>query len=435
MTNQKKNIGVLGLGYVGLTLSITLAKSKFNVVGIENNKKILKKLKKGNAHFYEENIDIDFQRVLKKKKIILSEKISDLKNCDVIFITLGTPIDENKKVLLQNLFTTSKKLSKVIKKNCVVGLRSTVRLFTSKKIFNILNKYRPVHLAMCPERTIEGSALKEIYRLPQIIGSPSKQALQILSFIFRKISSKIIRFPTYEEAELLKLIDNSYRDVRFGFANELSRISEYYGIDVLNVIKNIKVKYPRTNVALPGIVGGPCLTKDSYILKDSVRKKINLPIIESARKTNSNFPLEIIEMIRKKMPFIESILICGLAFKGQPQTDDIRGSMSYPIIGHINLKFKIKPDLFDNLVSKKDISKKLKTNKFFKNHKDIKKRYDLILILNNNPFWKKVGKKNFKKILSKKGIIYDFWSSFNQNEFKEKKYFSYGSGSFGKLTK
>ena len=126
---------------------------------------------------------------------------------------------------------------------------------------------------MCPERTAEGSALKEINTLPQIIGSDNSEVNKKLKLIFSKLTKSVIIFNSFEEAEVLKLIDNSYRDTIFGFANELAEIGENYNINILNVINKISINYPRTKINLPGTVGGPCLTKDLEFFMRVLRKK------------------------------------------------------------------------------------------------------------------------------------------------------------------
>ena len=287
---------------------------------------------------------------------------------------------------------------------------------------------------MCPERTVEGDALKELFKLPQIIGTNSKYAKNKLNKIFSKITKKIIFFETFEEAELLKLTDNAFRDTMFGFANELAKIGEYLNINAYNVIKNIRIIYPRSKIPLPGTVGGPCLTKDSHILYESVKNKTNIPIIKSARLTNENFPIDLIKKISlkiKKRKNIE-ILILGLSFKGIPETSDTRGSMALPIINQITRSFKIKKiKTVDNLVSIDDLKYFGNKLKNYKNIENIKEKFDLILITNNNKYWKKIGLKAIENKLNENGIIFDFWNSFSN--YKNKKYFAIGSGKLNKL--
>ena len=428
---ENKKIAVIGLGYVGLTFAITLAKVGFKVLGIENNDKIFKSMIKGKAQFYEENIDQFLIKMQKNKRLKIENNLENIKNCEIIFITLGTPVDDNKKINLKNLFNLIDELKNKINNKSILVLRSTVKIGTTLKIEKILNKNKnkKIFLAMCPERTAEGSALKEIHYLPQIIGSRDTIVKKKLGNIFKKITKRTINFDTYKEAEILKLIDNSYRDTIFGFANELARIGEYYQIDILNVIKKIKIDYPRSNVALPGTVGGPCLTKDPHILIESVKDKLKLPIISSARHTNENLPIEVLKMIKKKLPKkITKVLVCGIAFKGTPSTSDIRGSLASNIIETIKKLYNSPQiDIVDKYVSIEDAKKISKNSKFFQNFLHIKDKYEIILILNNSYYWKKIGYNKLSKKLLKSGIIYDFWSSYEKDKNK-RNYFRFGGG-------
>lgn len=434
---MKDNIAIIGIGYVGLTLAISLAKAGFRVLGIEKNKNNVKSLLNGKAHFYEENLDKDLKKILNTGKLKISSSLEYAKNYQIIFITIGTPINKNQKVELKNLFQICKKLNKILRDKSIVALRSTVMLNTCLKIEKILNKKNKlIYVASCPERTVEGSALKEIHNLPQIIASNSAVVKKKLGNIFKKITKTIIYFDHANQGELLKLIDNSWRDTTFGYANELAKIGEFYNINVIDIIKKIKIKYPRSSIPSPGTVGGPCLTKDSHILIQSVRK-INLPIISSARNTNEIFPKIVIDLIKSKIQQpIKNVLFCGLSFKGIPKTDDLRGSMAIPIIKYFSKKFeKARIDCLDNLVSEKDSRANIGFIKFYSNFQKIKKKYDIIILLNNNPYWKKIGLKKLKKKLKAKdkNYIFDYWSSFNENEDN---YFAIGAGKiFNRNTK
>jgi UDP-N-acetyl-D-mannosaminuronic acid dehydrogenase len=413
---MKFKVGIIGLGYVGLTLAIAFARRGMQVIGIEKNKRIYDQLKKNKGHFYEENLNNYLEECNKKFNFKIFRDIKKLKNVDTVFITIGTPILKNRNINNYNLFSICRELRQILEDDSIVALRSTVKINTCEKIKKILNNKKRIHVASCPERTVEGSALKELNTLPAIIGTDSSFAKEKLSKIFKKITRTIVTFNSCNQAELLKLIDNSWRDTRFAFANELARVGEYFNINVLEIINKIKIKYPRSEVAVPGLVAGPCLSKDSHIFRESVKKKIKIPIIYNSRKTNENFPIEMINFLKDQIQFkVNNILICGLAFKGVPKTDDIRGSMAKPIINYTKKIFKkSKIYLFDNLVSLNDCKKINPRMQVFRNYQNIKKKYDLILILNNNPLWRKIGYKKFQKLLrDKQNFIYDFWNSFS----------------------
>ena len=112
---MKNNIAIIGLGYVGLTLAISLAKAGFRVLGIERNKNNVKSLLDGKAHFYEENLDKDLKKILNSGKLKISSSLECVKDYQIIFITVGTPINKNRKVELQNLFEICEKLNKILR--------------------------------------------------------------------------------------------------------------------------------------------------------------------------------------------------------------------------------------------------------------------------------------------------------------------------------
>ena len=131
---KDNKIAVIGLGYVGLTFAITLAKVGFKVLGIENDNKIFKSMIKGNAQFYEENIDKFLNKMLISKHLKIENNLDNIKKYKIIFITLGTPINEKRKINLQNLFKLANKLKNKLSNKSILVLRSTVKIGTTKKL-------------------------------------------------------------------------------------------------------------------------------------------------------------------------------------------------------------------------------------------------------------------------------------------------------------
>lgn len=433
MTGKKEIICVIGMGFVGLTLALTLAKKGFLVIGIDKSKKIIKWLKSGKAHFYEPGINQLLKKNLLKKKIFFFTKIKKNKNVKTYIITVGTPIDRNKKIITHYIKLVAKDLNKVLENNDLVILRSTVGVGVTRKIvFPILiSKNKKIYLSFCPERTLEGKALRELVSLPQIISGIDRDSLKKSKKIFLKLTKKIISVTDLETAELIKLVDNSNRDVYFAYANEIARICDSLGVSALEVIKKGKKDYPRTNLPMPGLVGGPCLEKDPYIMAESsmIKKRIISNITIQARRLNENLPLEIVSYIKKFLVMKKfnmkslKILLMGIAFKGFPKTNDTRGTVAKLVIKQIRKTF-ITPKIygFDPAVNMADI-KKLKI-KPVKNFNSNLKKMNLIIILNNNPYFKKI---NMNKFYNCKNLfmIYDFWSNISQGskEFKKNKFY------------
>jgi UDP-N-acetyl-D-mannosaminuronic acid dehydrogenase len=430
---NQKNICIIGLGFVGLTVALSLAKKGFNIVGVEKNKSIIKLLQSGKSHFYEPGIQNLLKKMIKNKKIIFLSMIPKIINLNTFIITVGTPIDKNKKIITQHIENVAKELTLVLKNDDLVILRSTVGVGVTRKIVLpiLQSKAKKIYLSFCPERTLEGKAMQELMYLPQIIGGLDKVSILKSSQIFQKLTKKIIQVSSIETAELIKLVDNSNRDVFFAYANEIAKICDGYGVSAAEVIRKGKKNYPRTNLPSPGLVGGPCLEKDPHIMSQSsiIQNNIFPNITIQARKLNENLPIQIIKyikqfLIRNKFKITNlNILLAGIAFKGKPITTDTRGTVAKIIVKEIKKKFR-KPNIFgyDPMVKNSDIENLLMkpVNNFYNSIN----KMDLIIILNNNPFFQKLKLTKFYKC-EKLILIYDFWSNISSSskEFKKNKYY------------
>ena len=271
-----KQIGVVGLGYVGLTLALTLADLGFKIRGFDSSSAVRKSLSKGKPHFFEDGL----KELLKdhfNKNFRLVKNFSGVNNCDVYFVAVGTPLDKNNKPDLKYLKNAAEKLGKVLKRDDAIILRSTVPVGTTRNfIVPILEKESGLKageeffVAFAPERTIEGKALEELRNLPQVIGGLNQSSADLAANIFRHLTHSTVLVDSLEEAEIVKLINNSYRDVTFSFANEVSLICHRFGIDTHRVIEAANRGYERSNVPLPSPgVGGACLEKDPFIFIES----------------------------------------------------------------------------------------------------------------------------------------------------------------------
>ena len=185
--------------------------------------------------------------------------------------------------------------------------------------------------------------MHELRRLPQIVGADDEDVRERAAHFFYKLTPTCVQVSSLETAEIIKLIDNTYRDVQFGFANEVARICDAFGVNAMEVIPGGKLGYPRTNVALPGLVGGPCLEKDPHILAQSLRDAgVDLDITTAARRVNERQPAETVDFILaehgRRHENQPRIAILGIAFKGVPATDDLRGAMALHVISAIQDK-------------------------------------------------------------------------------------------------
>jgi UDP-N-acetyl-D-mannosaminuronic acid dehydrogenase len=303
----------------------------------------------------------------------------------------------------------------------LIMLRSTVMIGTTRSIVVpiLAATGKSFDVAMCPERTLEGKALQELRELPQIIGADSQLAVDRASVFFRQITKLIIQVSTFETAEILKLVDNTFRDIQFAFANEVARVCEAFGANAQEVIASGKLGYMRTNVPSPGLVGGPCLEKDPHILFQSARTRgIDLEITRAGRLVNERQPYEttdfiVEEMGRRKIAPDSKIALLGIAFKGVPATDDLRGSMAFKVFDAI---LKRCPDasisLFDPVASWAKLDAQVPGNKICATLDEAVSGASVVIIANNHTELGLIPPAKLLEKMASGGFIYDYWNHF-----------------------
>lgn len=415
----KPSITIIGMGYVGVTLAVMMANCGFLVTCVEKNQKKRKLLSTGKVPFLERGVNELYEKLFKEKKFIIKSPSEDNES-NFIVITVGTPLKTNSRKPNTNYLDESLKLArKQLKKGGVIVLRSTIPFGTTMKIkekyfdeFISIDAENTKHIVFCPERTIEGKALEELKINPQIIGSESLIARGKVKKVFEQFVSQTIELFGVSEAELVKLCDNTYRDLSFAFSNMLASISMNYDVDIISVIEAANKDYPRTNISLPSPgVGGPCLSKDPYILSNSVsRLDRNITNYLHSGRNLSEITMDYIVKKVKNLNFGKNkqIVVCGMAFKGDPITDDLRDSTSIKLFSKLKQKIgEIR--IWDPVISSKE----------FKNY-DIKAKWspppwkekpkkDLIIILaNNSPYFTQL---DWASIIqnSRKLTIIDCW--------------------------
>jgi len=435
---EDKHVCVLGLGYVGLTLAVTMADIGFKVLGIEIRDEVLESLSFGQAHFYEPGLEDKLKRVIKTENFKFKKKIPEKWQGKVYIITVGTPLSDAGKARLDMVENIGKEVSVHLKDGDLVVMRSTVKLGTTRnRIAPILESSdKQFELAFCPERTLEGKALTELRQLPQIVGGLTNSATVRASQLFQFITPTVVRVSDIETAEMIKLVDNTQRDIAFAYANEVARNCDAVGVSAAEVIEAGKLGYPRTNLPMPGPVGGPCLEKDPYILAEGLEELGVVPeITMAARHINERQPLEIISYLKKVTEKISDfskkpiIVLMGIAFKGRPSTDDLRGTMAIPIFKQLQVSF---PDAvfrgFDAVVSEENIRsfgvEPCNTlDAAFENA-------SIVLILNNHKEFSAMSIEQLSNSMRQFGIIYDFWNCFKSDDLclsKDIRYIALGS--------
>jgi len=333
-------VGIIGLGYVGLTLAIAAADHGIDVYGVEINPHIRDCLREDRAHFYEPGLNALIKRHNNRTFHCVEKFPADVV-FDAFVITVGTPLRTGEKSPDFAYITSAlQTIKEVYSGDQLVILRSTVSVGTTREVvlpqLSALSgrTTQEVLVGMCPERTVEGAAVEELTHLPQIISGNSEQALEIAQRFFRHITPYVIPVSSLEEAELIKLYCNTYRDMTFAIGNAFCIAAQSFGVDGSQVIRHANQGYIRSNIAMPGFVAGPCLEKDAYILTSNMSDSISKDFILGGRRLNESLEDCVVGWVQKQLGAPspdEPVVLSGMAFKGRPATSDLRGSPSVNI--------------------------------------------------------------------------------------------------------
>lgn len=417
------NVGIIGLGYVGLTLAVVASLKKFKVYGVERSNHIKESLRKKTAHFYEPGLNTLLANHIDKNLFVV-DKFDESQKINVFIITVGTPLfGEKKQPNLDYIRSAMEQLRGIYTGEQLIILRSTISVGTTANVVLPFlsqlcgKKQEDLHVAFCPERTIEGKAVRELQELPQIIGANNRRSLVLAENFFREITPTIIKVDSLEAAELIKLFNNTYRDTHFAIGNVFNEIAQSFGINGVKLIRAANVGYDRSHIPVPGFVGGPCLEKDPYILTDNMKDSDGKQFVINARKYNESLEDRIVSWTLKiceryKLP--KKICVSGLAFKGTPDTSDLRGSSSINICKKLNsLGFDL--TLHDFLAFGEEVDS-YQVGKFKDDIYAACSKHSVLLILNNNSRYAKLDVTRLITGMNDNTIILDAWGAIDYFE-------------------
>jgi UDP-N-acetyl-D-mannosaminuronic acid dehydrogenase len=432
------DIGVVGLGYVGLTLATVLAETGSRVLGVEKRPEIVHMTNEGIPHFSETGLRDALTRVTRSRALVAAERFPENCCCKTYIITVGTPLSSEGIARVDMIEAASREVAANMRDGALVILRSTVKVGTTRDIVSpiLAATGKSFNIAMCPERTLEGNALQELRELPEIVGADDAAVADRAGAILRRLSPTIVQVSSLEAAEIVKLVDNTYRDVQFAFANEVARLCDAFGVNSHEVISSGKLGYKRTNVPLPGLVGGPCLEKDPHILLQSARARgIDLEVAAAGRLVNERQPAETVAFItseiqRRNLPSPLRINILGMAFKGIPATDDLRGSMSIKVLDAVK---KAQADaeigLYDPVIAPETLATAFPDERTFTRVGDAVSGASVVIIANNHPALGRISPLTITEFTAPNGFVFDYWNHFSHLPASERgdSYFAVGN--------
>ena len=297
---------------------------------IDINETAVQSLRKGRVPFKEDGAEAILAECLDKNLFITSDK-NVVAQADVICFVTGTPIDEHLNPRIKEVVDTVREYATYFTKKQLIVLRSTLYPGTTKLIENIiLNESKAFKLAFCPERIQQGKGISEIFSLPQLVSGTTKKAEKEASELFSIIADKTILLST-EEAELAKLLTNSWRYLEFAVANQFYMMVTELGFDFQKIFTAMTEDYPRAqHFASPGLAAGPCLFKDTMQL--AAFHKNHFFLGHSAMLINEGMPAFLVEEMKNKLDSSlkgKKVAILGMTFKAN--NDDIRESLSFKI--------------------------------------------------------------------------------------------------------
>lgn len=326
-------ICVLGLGYIGLPTASMFATHGYQVVGVDVNDRVISKLRTGEIHIEEPGLKTMFQAGLKSGNLQVQ---TEPEPADVFIIAVPTPITPDKRADLHYVETAAKAILACLKPGNLVILESTVPPKTTQDILapilaqSGLDPVRDLLVAHSPERVLPGRILQELVNNDRVVGGLTAEAATATRDLYASFVQGTIFMTDATTAEMVKLMENTYRDVNIALANEFALIAETLGVNVWEATP-IANRHPRVNILSPGPgVGGHCIAVDPWFLVQAAPGSAQL--IAAARRLNDRMPQHVAEQVQAILSFVKQpvIAVLGLAYKAD--VDDARESPSISVV-------------------------------------------------------------------------------------------------------
>jgi UDP-N-acetyl-D-mannosaminuronic acid dehydrogenase len=346
LEHKEARLAVIGLGYVGLPVAALLSDIGFDVLGIEIRAERVRLINSGinPIEGNEPGLSDLLAKAVTSRKFRATTEFTELTDRDVILINVETPVDERNVPRYDALRAVLEKLGPALKSGSLIIVESTIAPGTMHALVLPLLEQSSgkrvdvdFFLGHCPERVMPGRLLKNLRTLNRVVGGMTPETAETMMALYRHIVQADLDPADCTTAELVKTVENAYRDVQIAFANEVALICEAVGADVWKV-RELVNKSPYRQMHLPGAgVGGHCIPKDPWLLAYGIHgKKIPLRIIPSARAVNDSMPLHMVELLEKSLAAsgqeISKSRIAILGFAYLEDSDDTRNSPSEVLV-------------------------------------------------------------------------------------------------------
>jgi len=391
--NKEANIGVIGLGYVGLPLAVEFGKAGFNVTGIDIDDNKIKSINNGDNYISDIN-DSLLATLVREGKLKATKDDSIIAHLDTISICVPTPLSKINEPDVSYIINTVNSIKKHLHKDLLIVLESTTYPGTTKEVVlsslkeSRLRIGKDYFLCFSPERIDPGNKYYSINNTPKVIGGVTDKCTNLGRLLYSQIVQDVVSVSSPETAEMVKLLENTFRSINIGLANEVAIMCEKLGIDVWEVIDAANTKPYGFMKFTPGPgLGGHCIPIDPLYLSWKMKRlNYNPKFIDLASNINASMPEHIIETLKKSLETnhkkLENskLLLLGMAYK--KDIDDIRESPSLDILYLLN-KYKSKVEYFDPYIPNFIFNDRKKTSLNDLNS-DVIKKFDAVIILTDH---------------------------------------------------
>ena len=396
MSKFKQDLGVIGLGYVGLPLVVESCNSGLKVFGYDNNSDKVKKLQNGTSPI--EDISDEMLKKALQKDLTISDSPEALKDCEHIVISVPTPLTDYQPDL-SYVKAAARTIAENISKDQVIILESTTYPGTTIEVLipeiesiSELKAGKDFHVGYSPERIDPGNETWNFKNTPKVISGIDENSTKKIKNFYEKIIDEVVEVSGTKEAEMVKLLENTYRHVNIAFINELAILCNMLDIDIWEVVEAAKTKPFGFESFRPGPgVGGHCIPIDPNYLSFKTRQ-IGKPVrfVELAQEINNTMPSYIVSRILEKMNSLQkpmknsNILILGVAYK--KDISDTRESPSIDIIENLVSK-GVNVSFYDPYVESLDLNVSVNKEQDINNFDN----YDLILFHTSHSEFSKIN--------------------------------------------
>ena len=344
-----EHVAFVGLGYIGLPTAVVLANAGLKVTGVDVNPRLVDMVNRGESTVREPGLDELLELAVRQGSLSAS---TEQVEADCYIIAVPTPFTETHDVDMRYIYSAADEIAPKLTGGELIVLESTSPPKTTERMAERILDRRPdlvadghensegkgvLYFAHCPERILPGNAMEELVSNDRIIGGTTPKATALAKTVYGSFCEGALLETTAVTAEMAKLTENAFRDVNIAFANELSLISDRFGIDVWELI-DLANHHPRVNILQPGPgVGGHCIAVDPWFIVSAAPDLSKL--ILTAREVNESKPGWVLDKVRQEVGVHNnaSITILGLAFKAN--IDDLRESPAVEIAGAIADEF------------------------------------------------------------------------------------------------